>query len=194
MAGLPSHPKKSSKSGSGRSTKQTIGKEPTVGQEELESVGRSRSRPKGRSNAASNLQQQEGASEGSAPWKRESSVQSSSSGSGSDLLWITADKPAVFKDANIKKLISRHVMRDFQSKDQSGKDPSQAPKMKKMAIRPSSSESTLQRVTSHPSQIVSTNSSRGFSFYVALGSSALIIVGYRKRSPNLNSINSFTRF
>ncbi|MCJ1470678.1 hypothetical protein MMC07_009325 [Pseudocyphellaria aurata] len=40
----------------------------------------------------------------------------------SDLLWITTDRPTDFKDAKVQKLISKHVMRDFQLKDQSGKD------------------------------------------------------------------------
>lgn len=40
----------------------------------------------------------------------------------SDLLWITTDRPTDFKDAKIQKMISKHVMRDYQQKDQSGKD------------------------------------------------------------------------
>ena len=40
----------------------------------------------------------------------------------SDLLWITTDRPNDFKDPKVQKLISKHVMRDFTSKDQSGKD------------------------------------------------------------------------
>lgn len=56
--------------------------------------------------------------------EREVGVQltTSTTQGSSDLLWITTDRPTDFKDAKIQKLISKHVMRDYQLKDQSGKD------------------------------------------------------------------------
>ena len=43
-------------------------------------------------------------------------VHSTTSGS-SNLLWITTDRPADFKDEKIQRLISRHVMHDYQGKE-----------------------------------------------------------------------------
>lgn len=56
--------------------------------------------------------------------EREVGVQltTSTTQGASDLLWITTDQPTDFKDAKIQKMISKHVMRDYQQKDQSGKD------------------------------------------------------------------------
>lgn len=56
--------------------------------------------------------------------EREVGVQltTSTTQGSSDLLWITTDRPTDFKDAKVQKLISKHVMRDYQLKDQSGKD------------------------------------------------------------------------
>ncbi|MCJ1268824.1 hypothetical protein MMC22_008712 [Lobaria immixta] len=56
--------------------------------------------------------------------EREVGVQltTSTTQGSSNLLWITTDKPTDFKDAKIQKMISKHVMRDYQLKDQSGKD------------------------------------------------------------------------
>ncbi len=73
--------------------------------------------------------------------KQEASPQSSTSAThgSSDLLWITTDRPADFKNAKIQKLISQHVMRDYQQKDQSGKDSSR-PRRKKSSHSSQSDE------------------------------------------------------
>ena len=50
-----------------------------------------------------------------------------------DLLWITTNKPSNFQDPAIQKMISIHVMRDYQQKEQSGQEPSRTPRGKKSA-------------------------------------------------------------
>ncbi|MCJ1262409.1 hypothetical protein MMC22_002279 [Lobaria immixta] len=56
--------------------------------------------------------------------EREVGVQltTSTTQSLSNLLWITTDRPTDFKDAKTQKIISEQVMRDYQLKDQPGKD------------------------------------------------------------------------
>lgn len=76
------------------------------------------------SKTSQDTRQEEGFPAASASREREVGVQltTSTTQGSSDLLWITTDRPTDFKDAKIQKLISKHVMRDYQLKDQSGKD------------------------------------------------------------------------
>lgn len=60
-----------------------------------------------------------------------SSVRSPDDPTSSDLLWITTNRPSEFQDPTIQKMISIHVMRDYQQKEQSGQEPSRAPRGKK---------------------------------------------------------------
>lgn len=60
--------------------------------------------------------------------QREAGVQSSTSTTlgPSNLLWITTDRPADFKNVDIQRKISKHVMHNFQQKDQAGRDSGKA--------------------------------------------------------------------
>lgn len=60
--------------------------------------------------------------------QREAGVQSSTSTTlgPSNLLWITTDRPADFKNADIQREISKHVMHNFQQKDQAGRESGKA--------------------------------------------------------------------
>ena len=60
--------------------------------------------------------------------QREAGVQSSTSTTlgPSNLLWITTDRPADFKNADVQREISKHVMHNFQQKDQAGRESGKA--------------------------------------------------------------------
>lgn len=60
--------------------------------------------------------------------QREAAVQSSTSTTlgPSNLLWITTDRPADFKNAYVQREISKHVMHNFQQKDQAGRESGKA--------------------------------------------------------------------
>lgn len=60
--------------------------------------------------------------------QRETGAQSSTSTTlgPSNLLWITTDRPADFKNADVQREISKHVMHNFQQKDQAGRESGKA--------------------------------------------------------------------
>lgn len=106
MAGIPSHTKSSPSKRSGGSTRE-----------------KAKHAQSGTRKNSGGIQQREQLSETPTSSRKDVSVQlTSSKDSSSDLLFITTDKPANFKDPSVQKEISRHVMKDYQNKQQSGRE------------------------------------------------------------------------
>lgn len=85
-------------------------------------------RPRQMSASKSSGNRQKDRSEKSVLSQREAGVQSSTSTTlgPSNLLWITTDRPADFKNADVQREISKHVMHNFQQKDQAGRESGKA--------------------------------------------------------------------
>ena len=111
MAGIPSHTKNSPpKKGSGSAREK--GKYPQSGQRKSGSSSSSREEPLETTDS-----------------RRETvSVDDNSS----DYLFITANEPSEFKNRSVQTKISRHVMKNYQDKHQSSKEPSSRGKAKEV--------------------------------------------------------------
>jgi hypothetical protein len=109
MAGHPSHTNTTPSKKSGGSTRENANRSPSAQRKHSVSSGSS--------------QQRDQASETPTSGRKAVSVQLKTSHNKSpDLLFITTGKPANFKDPSVQKEISRHVMKDYQNKQQ-GKEP-----------------------------------------------------------------------
>lgn len=151
MAGLPSHTKKKQSARSGKSVNREGDSFPRTDIENARDPKASLTLQLRQSNAPGSNHQRNRSPERLSSTQGEASAQSTrSTNSPPDLLWITTDKPADFKDAKIQRMISRHVMRDYQQKDQSKKDSNRASRQKNSAKSPSDDDAS---VTSSTSQI-----------------------------------------
>lgn len=149
MAGLPSHTKKKQSARSSRSVNREGEGLPRVGKEKAEGSEVSPALRTGQKNTSFGNANENRSAERHSSTQRELSVQSTrSANSPPDLLWITTDKPADFKDAKIQRMISRHVMRDYQQKDQSKKESSRATRHKSSTKSPSDDDASVASSTS----------------------------------------------
>lgn len=152
MAGLPSHTKKKQSARSARSTNREGDGLPRIDMESANDLEASPTLQIGQNNTSLGTPPRNESSERNSSTQRETSAQSTkSTNSPPDLLWITTDKPADFKDAKIQRMISRHVMRDYQQKDQSKKESSRAMRNKNSAMSPSDDDASV--VSSSTSQL-----------------------------------------
>lgn len=148
MAGLPSRTKKKQSPRSTRPANREGESLPRIDIENSNDLEASPTVQTGLNNASLDRDR---SSERNSSAQREPSAQPiRSPNSPPDLLWITTDKPADFKDAKIQRMISRHVMRDYQQKDQSKKESGRTTRHKNPTKSPSDDDAS---VTSSTSQI-----------------------------------------
>lgn len=192
MAGLPSRTKRHPQGRSARTANEEREGLPRIDIENAQGFENSPPPQRRRRNASFSPARNDLSSETASSSKQESPGRSTRlSNTSPDLLWITTDKPADFKDAKIQRMISRHVMRDYQQKDQSKKESGRSTRRKNSAKSPSDDDVSVTSTSSQLSLTPMVEISRVPRLPVLTFVSGLILLGLFSWKPFSQSIYAF---